>query len=299
MRTAVRSRNHRRRGIFERRGLKFAWVAAGMVAAGLLASCREEETPQASMPLVVEGWIEEGEMPVVIVSRAVDMTQDVGSFDGAVEKWCRVSVFDDGRRVLLTGQPDTRYMPPFIYTTSDLRGKEGHTYRLMVETERDTVYAESRLPASILIESLTAQKREDADSLYSIRARLRNVDPEGYYKFYTRIMDGEERYYPAFLGTFRGSDYDPEAGFVITRGIHAGYDNAEFNHYFKSGDRVMVKICTMSADLYEFWRVYDSNVSLSGNLFFTFAENCPHTVYGGFGYWGAFGMSRRSVRIPK
>lgn len=248
-------------------------------------------------PLVVEGWIEEGESPVVMVTRAVDMTQDVESFDTMVEKWCRVSVFDNGKRYLLTGKSDSSYTPPFVFTTSSLRGKSGHTYVLRVETETDTVEGTATLPPAVMIDKLEPEKIAGSDSLYSIKATLRNVEPAGYYKFFVKTIGKDNRFYPSFLGTFSGADYDTASGFNITKGIHAGYEGDEFSHYFSAGDKVTVKICSMERNVFEFWKTYDSNVSLSGNLFFTFTENCPHTVIGGIGYWGAYGMSRRSIEV--
>lgn len=266
----------------------------------LLNGCSETPPDEnLSAPLVVEGWIEEGETPVVMVTRAVDMTKDISSFDGMVERWCRVSVYDNGERHLLYGLQDSRYMPPFVYTTPTLRGVPGHTYRLMVETESDTVMSECTLPASTLIDRLEPYLVAGSESEFALKLYLKECDRGAYYKVFAKVHDSESRYYPAFMGTFSGQDYDPSNGYTVTRGLRAGYEAADFSHYFSAGDKVTVKVCTITEPLYEFWRTYDSNVSLAGNLFFTFASNCPHTVSGGFGYWGAYGMTMRSIEIPR
>ena len=70
--------------------------------------------PDGPMPLVVEGWIEEGMAPIVMVTRAVDLTTDTASFDGFVEKWARVSIYDGEERYMLTGRINNDYMPPCI-----------------------------------------------------------------------------------------------------------------------------------------------------------------------------------------
>ena len=118
-----------------------------MVVSLCMAGCVDDgpEMPDGPMPLVVEGWIEEGLAPVVMVTRAVDLTTDTASFDGFVEKWARVSIYDGDERYVLTGSVNRDYMPPFIYTSSRLRGQTGHTYRLVVETESDTVEAETTM----------------------------------------------------------------------------------------------------------------------------------------------------------
>ena len=58
-----------------------------------------------------------------------------------------------------------------------------------------------------------------------------------------------------------------------------------------------IKLCTMEKPVFDFWKSYDNNISLSGNLFFTFNENCPHTFTNAFGYWGAYGMSKRTIIV--
>lgn len=268
---------------------------------GVLLSCascvNDEPALSENPPLVVEGWIERGEAPVVMVTRAVDMTSDSPSFDDLVEKWCRVSIFDNGTQHILSGKIDKDYTPSFIFTSSRLRGEPGHTYMLRIETETDTIESTSTLAATPIIESITPILIEDSDSLFRLNMKIKNIDPQAYYKVFTKTNGLESRFFGAFLGTFSGNDYDEENGFDITRGVHSSYDDDRFNHYFQKGDRVTVKLCTMEQSLFDFWKVYDNNVSLSGNLFFTFAENCPHTFSNALGYWAAYGMSRYSITV--
>lgn len=271
-----------------------------VMAALLGVACESvSDEPQAGpMPLVVEGWIEEGAAPVVMVTRAVDLSDELASFDDVVERWARVSVSDGERRYYLSGRIDTNYTPPFIFTTSRLKGKVGHSYSLLVETETDSVEAESRLMPAPLVARLEAEPIEGSDSLYRVRAWFDGIEPDGMYRVFVRSQRQDSRFFGAFMGTFSGADYDPSEGRIVTRGVHSLYDaEGEFSHYFPYGDRVSVKICSMEAELYDFWRVYDSSVSLSQNLFFSFAENCPSNVRGGLGYWAAYGMDYRSINI--
>lgn len=273
-------------------------LAAALLAATLFSCENSDIEPVAGpMPLVVEGWIEEGEAPVVIVTRAVDLTQPAASFDGFVEKWGRVSIFDGDKRYILTGRKNDDYMPSFIFTASRLKGKAGHTYRLLIETETDTAEAVATLLPSPSLKPLKVVPVEGPDTLFMVRAEVDGIDSDGYYKFFARSELTESRFYASFMGTFAGCDYDPEAGYYITRGVHSSFSDEELGHYYKAGDRVTVKLCSLEPRLYDFWRVYDSNVSLSQNLFFTFAENCPGNVTGALGYWAAYGTSSRSVRI--
>lgn len=275
------------------------YILAILIAALFLAACDNDE-PQLSgpMPLVVEGWIEEGAAPIVMVTRAVNLTTDTASFDGFVEKWARVSVFDDGVQYILTGKVNKDYMPPFVFTSTRLRGRQGHTYRLLVETDIDTVEATATLLPPPDLTSLKAVLENAEDSVYSIRAFLSDITPEGCYKFFARDIDNESRFFGSFLGTFRGYEYKSDEGWTVTAGVHTSYDSDDYSHYYPSGSRITVKACSLAPELYDFWSVYDANISLSQNIFFTFAGNCPSNIQGGLGYWAAYGVSQRSIKIP-
>lgn len=250
------------------------------------------------MPLVVEGWIEEGMPPVVMVTHAVDLTGDSASFDGFVEKWARVSVYDGDTQYLLTGRVNNAYVPSFIYTSSRLHGRAGHSYRLVVETESDTVEAVATMLPAPAISRVESVPVEGSDSLFSLRAYADGIEPDGYYKFFSTTAGLETRSYGTFLGTFVGSRYSCTEGWPITRGIYSTYDDSrDFSHYYTLGSRVTVKLSAIDRELYDFWSVYDSNISLSQNLLFTFAANCPTNVKGGLGYWAAYGSGRMTVRV--
>lgn len=265
----------------------------------LIGCVDDEPLPPTKMPLVVEGWIEQGEAPVVIVTHAIDLTVDSASFEGFVEKWGRVSVFDGDKRYILTGRINKNYTPGFIFTSSRLVGEPGHTYRLLIETETDTVEAVAHMLPSAEISRIEVERQAGSDSLYSLRAYVDKLDSEAHYKFFARSHTLEKRFYGSFLGTFPATSYNPEQGMTITRGIHSPYEDAadNFNHYYTLGDRVSVKLCTLEPQIYDFWHAYDSNVSLSQNIFFTFAGNCPSNIRGGLGYWAAYGTFNRTVVI--
>ena len=282
---------------------RFAYTVIGILGlwfAVALGGCDEAALPRPEkLPMVVEGWIEEGETPVVIVTHAVDLTADSASFDDIVEKWGRVSIFDGDERVILTGHLNKDYTPSFIFTTSRIKGKPGHTYRLLIETETDTVEAESAIaPSGPSITSLKAELVEGSDSLYLIRAFVSGLEADGYYKFFVKSEGNETRYFGSFLGNFRGSDYDAERGYVITKGKHSAYSGETTDHYFHPGETVSVRLCSMEGNLYDFWKSYDEQVSLSDNLFFNFTSTQPTNIAGGRGYWAAYTASTRAIYIP-
>lgn len=254
---------------------------------------------EGRMPLVVEGWIEEGEPPIVMVTRALDLNDEDVRLEDAVEKWCRVTVFDDGQPYVLTARRNTDYNPNFIFTSSRLKGKPGHTYRLLVETDDTVASAEARLVPSASISRLEALPVEDSDTLFSLRVYLDNVDTEAYYKLFCKGPT-DRRHFPSFLGNLSGSLYDDAVGVSVSRGIHSAFleDQYSFSHFFSSGEKVEVKLCSIDRPLYDFWNAYDLNVSLSSNIFLSFVSDCPGNVAGAKGYWAAYGSSLKVCRIP-
>lgn len=263
---------------------------------GLSTSCESSNEPKlpSRLPLVIEGWIEDGEHPVVIVTRAVDLTQNIESFDKFVEKWCRVTIVDnDNPAVVLTGRLNDAYVPSFVFTSAKITGRLGHTYTLKVETETDTATATATIRNNARIDSLKIVKCAGSDTLYQIRAFPRiNRNDNGYYKFFTKVNNEEKRYYSSFLGTFEGITYDSIQGFNVGRGIHQTYAGEEkFTPFYKIGDTVSVKLCTLEKPVFDFWNAYENSVSLSGNVFLNVSQSCPSNIAGAKGYWAAYGKT--------
>lgn len=250
-------------------------------------------------PLVVEGWIEEGEAPVVMVTRALNLNEENSKLEDAIEKWCRVTIFDDEVPHILTARKNPTYNPSFIFTTNKLIGQAGHTYRLLVETDDTIAFAVANLRSSVTIDHLEAVSVEGVDSLYVIRAYLKDITSESYYKLFCK-GETDRRFYPSFLGNIVGEEYEARDGAIVSRGPRNAFleEDNEFSHYFNSGESVEVKVCEMDKSVYDFWNMYDLNVSLSSNLFLTFTSDCPGNIIGAKGYWAAYGSSLRICDIP-
>ncbi len=266
----------------------------------LLASCESVSEPQLdTRPLVVEGWIETGANPIVTVAHPFDLKEGSVNIGDYVEKWCRVSIYDGDKRYLLTGKINNDYPTSFIYTSSQLRGQRGHSYRLLVESESDTVEAVSTIMPAASISSLKAEKVEGVEGAYTLKLFLNNIDPDGMYKVFVRVDGRSKIFHGSLMGTFTGRDYDDTKGHTVSLALNASDNNDNFTHYFHAGEKVYVKIYSLDRPVYDFWKSYDNSVLMSGNLFFTFADNCPTNIDGGLGYWAAYGSSHSIINIPR
>lgn len=261
-----------------------------------LVSCdnQADEPFYEKMPVVVEGWIEEGQAPIVMVTHAVDLTTETPSFDDFVEKWGRVTIYEDEQPYILTGRINNGYTPSLIFTSSRLKGKVGHVYRLTIETETDFVEATVTMKAAPEIISVIPVEETDG---YSLKVNL--SAHQGPVQFQTRSVPEDGRFYPAFCASLLAKDI-PADGFTVTRGIHASYDEdqaANFSHFFHAGETVMVKVCRIPDELLPFWTAYDHAVSLGGNIFLSMPQNCRGNITGGLGYFTANGISTIAITL--
>ncbi len=281
--------------------IKYILNALLILTAIVTSSCESDEPDDGitlrKMPLVVEGWIEDEGVPVVIVTRATDFNNDNTPLDNLVERWCRVTVSDGVESEVLPMRINSNYKPGVIYSANRLRGKIGHTYTLMVETDTDTVTAVTTIPPVARLDSLRTVRLEGSDTLFAIRAFARvDASKSRYYKFFTQVNGRESRYYSSFLGTFNAGEYDSAKGWNVAKGIHDTFGE-HFSPHYLSGDTVNVKLCTMDSTAYEFWQAYENAVSLNGNMFFTVSESCPSNISGGLGYWAGYGTSMARIVV--
>ena len=107
----------------------------------IFCSCVESEMPQRR--LVVEGWIESGAAPVVMLTLPYRPGEDY-SVEDAVARPAKVILQEGGRQWQLIGMYDPEYFPPYIYTSHEVRGEAGRSYRLAVYYDGLEAYAEMR-----------------------------------------------------------------------------------------------------------------------------------------------------------
>ena len=73
--------------------------------------------PADAPEIVVEGWIEDGGFPVVMVTTSVPVSSEYEKWDSLEDhlvRWAKVTVSDGENEVVLTGKMDRNYFPPYI-----------------------------------------------------------------------------------------------------------------------------------------------------------------------------------------
>lgn len=268
----------------------------------LFVACREE-MQESHEEMVVEGWIESGGAPVVLLTRTfvVELGKYADGEASVVLPWGKVKVSDGTDEVILTGDYDERYFPPFIYTTSPsrMRGVPGRTYHLTVEYGDRVVTAQTTIPMPDTLEALTVTPCADVDSMYQVTAYFEdNPATEDYYLFLTRIFNRETRFYPSFLGVMDDSRLASQVKQVVHPGIHFfTSNNNKYRPYYHETDSVQIKFAKIDATTYRIHKAYSEMVSLSSNPIFPSDLSMPTNIEGGLGFWCGYAVTKYNVVI--
>lgn len=270
----------------------------------LVLSCTAKEQPGETQ-LVVEGWIENGEHPVVMVSESIGVTTnapiDANAMVGHLAKWAKVSISDGEETVILTGMGTADLFPPYMFSSSKITGEVGKTYTLRVEYKDYVATAEATIPEPVPIDTLYI--RTVADSLGTIMCGFTDPsDKENYYKIFTRTKDKDTRFHPSALAQTTDENLSGYSEMFVysTQRLLEPIDMPNI----REGDEVEVKLCTMTSELFDFWNRFE--IFLTANMvdFRPVTDNTVHAnMHGALGYWAGYGVHRqkgiRTIKVEK
>lgn len=259
------------------------------------------QLPESDPQIVVEGWIEEGGSPVVMVTTTVPVTAtltDISELEKYVVNWAKVTVSDGDEEIVLTGMKNNDYFPPYIYTNSFMKGKAGKTYTLTVEYSGRTVTASTTIPPHRNLEFIKVKKASDREGLFYLTGGLKdNPVTKDYYKVFTKVRNKDKTYVSSFLGL---TDDD-----ILDEGINeipinngTGTIDGKMDTYFTSEDFVYVRFCTLDKKAWEYWNDFEEVQSLTSNPLFPVSTDIRSNIKGGLGYWAGYGTSYYKVSIP-
>ncbi len=265
-----------------------------------MLSCEKKTFPAYSAEIIVEGSIDDGGHPLVLLGTSIPINSEgITDLTEYPLIWAKVVVNDGERDYVLTGKYDSKYFPPFVYSTNTLIGEAGKTYTLTVEYEEKILTAETTIPAQIPLDSIWVSPCPDSETLFQIRATF--IDPKeekNYYKIFTQVLNKESCYYSAFLGVFDDSALGESTEIPIHRGMKFT-DNGEYTPYYSLHDVVQVKFAQIPKEGYDFWTGYENEVNFSSNLFFPVLQNLPSNIQGGKGIWCGYGAYVTIVTIAR
>ena len=219
-------------------------ITGGLIlaaSAALASGCDHGLDVEGGGELVVEGWIDSGQYPVVKLTRTVSVGSEYQSTDNledCVEQWARVTVSDGGREVTLIGHRDDSHFPPYVYTTSDMLGVPGRTYTLTVDCLDGThAEAQTTIPQPAAIDSFAIERVSVADTLRQVYAYVRDDGTkDGGYKLFTYVYGEEKGFMSAYLGISAADRLPDGRRMAVSRGRQNL--TSDFTPYFAVGDTV-------------------------------------------------------------
>ena len=255
-----------------------------------IVACDEEVFVTYPPQLVVEGWIDDGGFPVVILSESVPVSQeytDIATLNDRVVKWAKVTVSDGENEVVLTGKSNPSYFPPYIYTTSRMRGVAGKTYWLTVIYDDYFVEAETVIPKKVAVERFVAER---GDGYYNLKAVINDVpDERNYYKFFVRVIGRDSMYLSSNMSVIDDRNFE----FPLEVPLSPGKSilNEDDDCLLDGSERLLVKFAQVDSVAYWFWDEYKNYVEVRQNSFFRYTEKACSNVKGGLGYWFGYGAT--------
>lgn len=266
----------------------FIIVCLALVA--LISGCNEEKTTLAEKRLVVEGWIDSGEFPVVKLTRTmplgVDHKVDIDKLSDYVERWAKVTISDGERSEVMVGRYDKNYFPPFVYTSYEMRGEVGKTYTITVETDNgERATAQTTIPEPMQLRDVCSKPADGGDG-YLIYGY---TDERKKCKLFVKNYWEDKEFQSMSMGLYDSDMYTDEGKVTVKNSLTAWTE--EYTPYFKEGDTVIVKVAALDDNSYDFWRSYEDMSMLSRLPMVPMTSNLKSNVQGALGYWCGYGVS--------
>ena len=296
----------------------------------LLTSCEKEiqvDLPRTDPRVVVEGYIETGAPPIVLLTRTQGYfaPTSIGSIASSFITDASVIVNDGNTSYTLTKICSAALTPEqleiaagltgfdiqlltnaniCIWTSTELIGENGRTYRLEVQTDGRSLSSITTIPNPVALDTLWFQlalQQPDDDSLGLIWTDLDDPDTLGNaYRWFTQRLnkDGDQsprdsRFIPPLFGIFDDRYINGIQDLPVNffRGSEPYEPSDELNvedGFFKRNDTVAFKLASIGRTEYAFFNSYASNVVSDGDVFSTPA-NIRSNIEGGLGIWVGYG----------
>lgn len=266
----------------------------------VFVGCRQQ-TPTEQI-LIVEGWIEENEPPIVFLHYPFTFDEDITSTSELFEQkliiWGKVTIDDGASSVVLTGKLDTTYLPPYKYSTARLLGEVGKTYEITVEYDGKTATAKSKLLPPVPIDSIVVAINENDRAYIDLYFTAPSPsDDDGYVIFCKH--QGTYQYLASILGVFDNSKaIDGQFKVQVYRplALLASQDLA-FN--FSRGDTIDIKLAHIDRESYNFWNAFTAQNAASRLPFVPIYGNVPTNINNGKGYWSAMNSSKAHLILNR
>lgn len=280
-----------------------------------LWACEKDITvdiPHPDKSVVVEGYIENGQVPYVILTQNSPYfeTVDLNSLQNLVVTNALVTV-SDGQFIDTLKFAITPNKFPFVAYIGSKKAEYGKTYDLQIVYLNDTLRSQTTILEPITLDSLVFKPDPEfiKDSLGYVWVFFKDsAATTDYYRVNSMIL-GEDSFYlhpyrsvlddKILNGTqFQFPTYHGITGLQGANSDTIPNDSTDSRKdlYFKAGQKVIVKISHIDVETFLFWQSIEMQAGSGGNPF-----SSPSTIKGnienGLGNWGGYGATIDTLEL--
>lgn len=286
-----------------------------IISSLLLCSCEkgvEFKLDEVSPKLVVEAIIENGQAPVVYLTKSqayfsqIDLTALANSFVHNADVYV-----SDG---VLTHKLKEYTVPVaqginFYYYSNDpaspgtaFSGQLNKQYSLRIVSESKEYTAMTTIPNTTRrIDSLFWKAAPAGNAPEKVAVMIKAYDQPGfgdYVRYFTKR--NSEPFYPGLNSVYDDQVIDGSSFEVqVERGVDRNQSQPDGYSFFNKGDTVTVKICNIDKATFDFWRTMEFTYASVGNPFSSPTKVMSNIKGGGLGYFGGYAAQYRTIIIPQ
>ena len=274
-------------------------------------SCEKNVTvniPESTSKIVVEGYVETGSAPIVLLTKSLPFFGEINVNNILQYSILGATVIVDNGIIIDT----LTQIPGYgVYISNNMLGEIGFSYKLTVITNEGTITALTTIPQPVNFDSTWWKVDGQRDSLGFLWGHLSDPDTLGNaYRIFTKRINHYT--YGAEIGKVKDSTFFASQGsvfedryingrsfdinFIRGRNENSGKadDENDERFFFKRGDTVVVKFCSIDRAHFEFWRTEESQVGNNGNPFGS-PQPVHSNIKGGLGIWGGYSPTYDTV----
>jgi hypothetical protein len=283
------------------------------------SSCEKEVKINLSTgeeQLVVNGQIEIGEPPFVVLTRSIGYFAkvDLATLQNSFIHDADVTVSNGTRMIKLREYSvDTGLTAKFYFysidtadlTAFDFLGQAEMFYTLSIDAGGKKYTSTSKIPSPRPVDSLVAiaPREVPAKAPTAMQLMVYYSDPDtpgNSVRYFTRR--NSEPYYPGPNSVFDDQVVNgtKNAQFPLQAGSpRSNIDFSDSTGYVFRGDTVTLKWSSIDRGVFNFYSTFEYSVGTVGNPFSSPINVQSNVSNGGLGIWAGYGSSYKTIIIPK
>jgi hypothetical protein len=267
---------------------------------------------QLAPKIVVEATIENGQAPVVYLSRSlnyfssIDLQMLANSFvrnaevyvsNGTLTHKLKEYSIPVGGGYSFYFYSNDPASPGTVFT-----GELNKRYSLRIVSEGKEYTATTFIPnITRRIDSFFWKPAPANNPPEKVSVMIKAYDRPGfgdYVRYFTKR--NSEPFYPGINSVYDdqiidGSSYEVQ----VERGVDRNNGTPEGYSYFDKGDTVTLKLANIDKATYDFWRTMEFTYATVGNPFSSPTKVIGNISNGGLGYFGGYASQYRTIIIPR